>query len=169
MATIEKAITRRTTRCRRSENMGRAASAHSIVCVMVTYQGATPFDALDQRVAEAMAKATVHKLADGTYRAETPSIDCFYSDGATRAEALSELREDARWLLADPVRMAFSVKGREYVAEIKAERHGGYSASVPELPGCFTCADTMDEIRGYLVEAAQAWLDAKANMKVVGK
>ena len=149
-------------RVRRSSIRRRAASpSPSVVCVVVTYQGATPFDMLDRRVSEAMAAATVRRLPDGTYRAETPMIDSFYSSGATRREALSELREDARWLLADPVRMTFTANGREYVAEVMAERHGGYSASVPELPGCLTCGDTMDELRGYLVEAAELWLESK--------
>lgn len=166
MQTRERTATRQ--RLRRKcdgRTTGIGAATPDIVCVVVTYQGATPFDALDRRVAEAMSKATVHRLKDGTYQAETPSIPCFYSDGATRGEALRELREDARWLLADPVRMSFSVDGKEYVAEVKAERHGGYSASVPALPGCFTCADTMEEIRGYLVEAARGWLDTMADMK----
>ena len=164
MGTLAKTFTPQTARGRGGAGVKRVTAAHGMVCVFVTYQGATPFDALDRRVAEAMAEAAVHKTAEGTYRAETAKIPCFYSDGATRAEALNELREDARWLLADPVRMIFTVRGREYVAEVKAERFGGYSASVPELPGCFTCADTMDEIREYLVDAAQGWLDAQANM-----
>ena len=126
----------------------------------VTYRDASPFDALDYRVEKAMDEATVRRLPDGTYRATTPAIDCFYDDGPTRKAALAELREDARWLLADPVRVEFTAGGRILVAEVLAERFGGYSATVPELPGCCTCGDTMEEVRANLVEAASGWLEA---------
>jgi predicted RNase H-like HicB family nuclease len=35
---------------------------------------------------------------------------------------------------------------------------GGYSASIPALPGCHTQGETLDEIRANLFEAAQGWL-----------
>ena len=132
-----------------------------MVCISVTYHEASPFDVLDYRVARAMDEATVQRLPDGTYRASTPSLDLFYDDGPTRKAALAELREDARWLLADPVRVQFAANGRTLVAEVLAERHGGYSATVPELPGCCTCGDTMEEVRANLVEAAECWLEAQ--------
>ncbi len=150
---------------RRSSRTMRLGGNPGVVGVVVTYHGPTPFDTLDFRVASAIASATVRKLPDGTYRAETPSIPSFYSEGSSRREALAELREDARWLLADPIRFTFVAKGKEYVAEVLAERHGGYSATVPELPGCCTCGDTMDELRKYLVEAAEGWLDATEEWK----
>ena len=37
---------------------------------------------------------------------------------------------------------------------------GGYSAAVPALPGCYTEGETLDEVRAYLREAAEAWLAA---------
>lgn len=37
---------------------------------------------------------------------------------------------------------------------------GGFSAAVPALPGCVTEGDTLDEVRYYLREAAEAWLAA---------
>jgi predicted RNase H-like HicB family nuclease len=45
---------------------------------------------------------------------------------------------------------------------------GGYSASIPALPGCFTQGETLDEVRANLREAAEGWLavahdDALAN------
>ena len=150
---------------RRSSRPVRLADTPCTVGVVVTYHGPTPFDTLDFRVSSAIASATVRKLPNGTYRAETPVIPSFYSEGASRREALAELREDARWLLADPIRLTFVAKGNEYVAEVLAERHGGYSATVPELPGCCTCGDTMDELRGYLVVAAEGWLDATEEWK----
>lgn len=35
---------------------------------------------------------------------------------------------------------------------------GGYSASIPALPGCHTQGETLDEVRGNLREAAEGWL-----------
>lgn len=150
---------------RRSSRPVRLCGSPCTVGVVVTYHGPTPFDTLDFRVASAIASASVRKLSDGSYRAETPAIPNFYSEGSSRRAALAELREDARWLLADPIRLSFVANGKEYVAEVLAERHGGYSATVPELPGCCTCGDTMDELRGYLVEAAEGWLDATDERK----
>lgn len=37
---------------------------------------------------------------------------------------------------------------------------GGYAARYPELPGCITCADTMDELIANAQDAKQAWLEA---------
>ena len=37
-----------------------------------------------------------------------------------------------------------------YLAFVIEEAEGGYSASVPELPGCYTCGDTLDELRSNL-------------------
>lgn len=35
---------------------------------------------------------------------------------------------------------------------------GGYSASIPVLPGCHTQGETLDEVRANLREAAEGWL-----------
>ena len=35
---------------------------------------------------------------------------------------------------------------------------GGYSASIPALPGCHTQGDTLDEVPANLREAAEGWL-----------
>ena len=49
--------------------------------------------------------------------------------------------------------------------EIKAVIHeaeeGGYWAEVPSLPGCVTEADTLDELKANIVDAAQGWLVAQ--------
>ena len=37
---------------------------------------------------------------------------------------------------------------------------GGYSASIPALPGCHTQGDTLDEVRANLREAAEGWLSS---------
>ena len=35
---------------------------------------------------------------------------------------------------------------------------GGYSASIPALPGCHTQGETVEEVRANLREAAAGWL-----------
>ena len=35
---------------------------------------------------------------------------------------------------------------------------GGYSASIPALPGCHTQGETLEEVRANLREAAEGWL-----------
>jgi predicted RNase H-like HicB family nuclease len=35
---------------------------------------------------------------------------------------------------------------------------GGYSASIPALPGCHTQGETLEEVRANLHEAAEGWL-----------
>jgi predicted RNase H-like HicB family nuclease len=44
-------------------------------------------------------------------------------------------------------------------AIIRAEPEaGGYSASIPALPGCHTQGETLEEVRANLREAAEGWL-----------
>lgn len=49
-------------------------------------------------------------------------------------------------------------------ARVRTEKGGGYSASVPALPGCITEADTLEELRQNLQEAAQGWLQTMTEM-----
>ena len=35
---------------------------------------------------------------------------------------------------------------------------GGYSAEVPALPGCYSQAETLEELRANIRDAAEAWL-----------
>ena len=143
----------------------RKSSPVAVACISVTYQGCSPFDVLDSRIRAAMDVAKVVRLANGTFRASTPSLSPLFTEGATRREALFELWEEARWLLADPVKIAFEAGGRTLTANVLAERRGGYSVSVPELPGCFTCGDTMDEVRKNVVEAAELWMESSASVR----
>ena len=43
-------------------------------------------------------------------------------------------------------------------AIILAEEAGGYSASIPALPGCHTQGESLEEVRCNLREAAEGWL-----------
>jgi predicted RNase H-like HicB family nuclease len=40
------------------------------------------------------------------------------------------------------------------------EADGGYSVVVPELPGCVTEGDDIEEVQAMVVEAAEGWLAA---------
>ena len=44
-------------------------------------------------------------------------------------------------------------------AVVHAEAEGGYWAEVPDLPGCFTQGDTLDEVYHNLAEAIACHLD----------
>lgn len=47
-----------------------------------------------------------------------------------------------------------------YRVEIYPEPDGtGYTAVIPELPGCMTCADTLDELWDMIEEAKMGWLE----------
>lgn len=47
-----------------------------------------------------------------------------------------------------------------YRVEIYPEEDGnGYTAIIPDLPGCMTCADTLDELWDMIVEAKELWLE----------
>lgn len=139
----------------------KVKTQHSGPGVLVVYSGVTPFDSLDMRIRNAMDAASVRRQKDGSYRAMTPKLDLVCGEGKTRRDALADLWEWCRWLLADPVRMTFGAAGKTYTAEVRAERHGGYSVSVPELPGCITCGDSMEEVRANVVEAAEGWLECQ--------
>ncbi|MBC8448299.1 MAG: type II toxin-antitoxin system HicB family antitoxin [Chloroflexi bacterium] len=36
---------------------------------------------------------------------------------------------------------------------------GGYTAAIPDLPGCITCADTLDEVLEMIEDAKAGWLE----------
>ena len=48
----------------------------------------------------------------------------------------------------------------KYVYIIEKAADGSYSAYVPDLPGCTTCADTVDEIRRSIKDAVASYLDS---------
>jgi predicted RNase H-like HicB family nuclease len=43
------------------------------------------------------------------------------------------------------------------------EEDGGYTVSVPELPGCITCADTLEEGFEMIKDAMSGWLEVSRN------
>jgi predicted RNase H-like HicB family nuclease len=58
--------------------------------------------------------------------------------------------------LADPTfTMTFKV---QLTADVTREGVGGFSARVMDLPGCVTEAETLEELRRNLREAAEGWI-----------
>ena len=47
-----------------------------------------------------------------------------------------------------------------YKMEIVSDAEGGYVASYPDLPGCLTCGQTIEEAAKNAVDAKNAWLEA---------
>lgn len=48
--------------------------------------------------------------------------------------------------------------GRTVVAVLEVQPEGGYTACIPELPGCVTEGDTVEEALASSREAAELWL-----------
>jgi predicted RNase H-like HicB family nuclease len=48
----------------------------------------------------------------------------------------------------------------KFVYIIERADDGSYSAYVPDLPGCTTCADSVDEIRRNIKDAVDSYLDS---------
>ncbi len=47
-----------------------------------------------------------------------------------------------------------------YRVEIYPEPDGsGYTAKIPDLPGCLTCADTLDELWEMIEDAKRDWIE----------
>jgi predicted RNase H-like HicB family nuclease len=61
-----------------------------------------------------------------------------------------------------------SPKQAAFKAVIHTEAEGGYWAEVPDLPGCFTQGDTLDEVYRNLIDAIACHLDVEAASVRVG-
>ena len=51
------------------------------------------------------------------------------------------------------------MKVLEYNAVFAPEEEGGYSVSVPDLPGCFSQGDTFEEAKANIAEAIELYLE----------
>lgn len=60
--------------------------------------------------------------------------------------------------MSEPSRLPPQIKAT-FKAVVHTEAEGGYWAEVPELPGCFTQGDTLDEVYHNLAEAIACHLD----------
>jgi predicted RNase H-like HicB family nuclease len=52
------------------------------------------------------------------------------------------------------------MKSMEYVIVIEPAEDGSFSAYVPDLPGCVSCGDTLDELRTNIEEAVRGHIEA---------
>jgi antitoxin HicB len=48
----------------------------------------------------------------------------------------------------------------DYAVEYYRDEEGGWNARVPDLPGCFTCGDSLDDVREFVKEAMEVWLES---------
>ncbi|MBN1344877.1 MAG: type II toxin-antitoxin system HicB family antitoxin [Phycisphaerae bacterium] len=48
----------------------------------------------------------------------------------------------------------------DYVVVIEKADDGSYSAYVPDLPGCVSCGDTVEEVRALIEEAVNLHVDS---------
>ena len=55
-----------------------------------------------------------------------------------------------------------------YRALVHPEKEGGFWAEVPDLPGCFTQGETLDEIYRNLAEAVACHLDLETGSVRIG-
>ena len=53
---------------------------------------------------------------------------------------------------------------KEYKVIIHAAEEGGYWAEIPELPGCFSQGETLDEIKENIRESALAWMQGALSL-----
>lgn len=60
--------------------------------------------------------------------------------------------------MSEPSRLAPETQ-TSFRAVVHGERDGGYWAEVPDLPGCFTQGETLDEVYHNLEEAIACHLD----------
>lgn len=51
---------------------------------------------------------------------------------------------------------------REFTVIIEQDEDGTYIASVPELPGCHTQGDTLEELNENIKEAIELYLEVEA-------
>lgn len=62
-----------------------------------------------------------------------------------------------------PVEIEVIVAGTLYLVVLTPEIEvTGYSATVPALPGCFTCGDMVEEARSEAIEAISCYLELSA-------
>ena len=53
----------------------------------------------------------------------------------------------------------FHVIKEGVVYELRSEPEGGYTITVPALPGCFSFGNTIDEALAMIQEAMDLWID----------
>jgi predicted RNase H-like HicB family nuclease len=57
---------------------------------------------------------------------------------------------------------------REFTVVIEQDEDGIYVASVPELSGCHTQAETLDELNAHIKEAIELYLEVRSENEQLG-
>lgn len=52
----------------------------------------------------------------------------------------------------------------EYAVEYYMDEGGGWNARVPDLPGCFSCGDSLEEAKINIKEAMEGWILARKDL-----
>lgn len=61
--------------------------------------------------------------------------------------------------------MAKTIKELQFKVLIEQDENGLYIASVPELPGCYTQAKTLEEVRKRVKEVIELVLESDSDIK----
>lgn len=51
------------------------------------------------------------------------------------------------------------MKSRSYTVIYEADPEGGFVASVPALPGCYSQGDTIEETQAHITEAMELYIE----------
>ena len=76
---------------------------------------------------------------------------------ATQGHATASSADPHNYVYGPPVVVEVKVTIKALAFQ---EADGGYSVVVPELPGCATEGDDIEDVKAMVVEAAEGWLAA---------
>lgn len=54
------------------------------------------------------------------------------------------------------------MRTKEFLVIIEKSENGGYVAFVPDLPGCHTQGDTLEDVRKYIKDAILLYLEVES-------
>lgn len=67
-----------------------------------------------------------------------------------------KIRWSYEWIIS-PI-PEHQVTGLGYIAVFESDDEGGFTATIPTLPGCITEGESFDEIYRYLQDALEGWI-----------
>ncbi|MEJ7637373.1 MAG: type II toxin-antitoxin system HicB family antitoxin [Singulisphaera sp.] len=106
----------------------------------------------------------IHNLPN-LIRDYSPQLLSFYWE-VERASFISQTPEDLLagfeplWRDLSPHVTSVDRTAMEYVVVIERGADGGYSAYVPDLPGCVSCGDSIEEAKSLIREAISLHVDS---------
>ena len=63
------------------------------------------------------------------------------------------------------IKQSERLKGSHHIEIVKDMDEGGYVVSYPDLPGCITCGETVENAILNAMDARKAWLEASKKDK----